>query len=186
MTNPIEWKAIPGYEGWYEASRCGKVRSLKWWHPRWGTIIDKVHELAPLWYRKGYYKVQLGTCGNTRPASRQYIHRVIYRTFHGEIPDGMTVNHIDGTHDNNHADNLELLTHAGQHHHARALGMLRNKTKTGHKKPHLTPNDVAAIRITLAASTQPLSPVIRILAGQYGVHPATIHDIKTRHTWKHI
>lgn len=37
------------------------------------------------------------------------LHRVVYRAFHGEIPEGMTVDHIDGDKTNNHKDNLQLM-----------------------------------------------------------------------------
>lgn len=186
MTNPIEWKAVPGYEGWYEASRCGKVRVLKWWHPKHGTIKDKVHELEPLWYRKGYYKVQFNSCGKTREPSRQYIHRVVYRTFHGEIPDGLTVNHKDGIHDNNHADNLELLTHQEQHTHARGLGIVCHRTKSGLKAARLTIPDVLEIRRLLAETTDPHDRLHKSLAARYGVSDSTIRFIDIRHTWRHV
>jgi hypothetical protein len=191
MPEHTEWKDIPGYEGWYQASRCGKIRRLRTIYNGQGKLpAPNVRELSPLWYRKGYYKVHLGSCGGTRPMSRQYIHRVIYRTFHGEIPEGMTVNHIDGSHDNNHADNLELATHAEQHHHARELGIIRNKTNAGHKRPTLTEDDVLTIRATLTEA--PRGPkggywyIYRTLGEQYGVNDSTICCIHTRHTWKHI
>lgn len=38
------------------------------------------------------------------------LHRVMYRAWYGEIPDGMTVDHIDNDRSNNHKDNLQLMT----------------------------------------------------------------------------
>lgn len=195
MPEHIEWRPVPGYEGWYEASRCGRVRRLRAIYNGRGLPREQVKELAPLWYRKGYRKVQFNSCGGTREPSRQYIHRVIYRTFHGEIPDGLTVNHKDGTHDNNHADNLELLSQQEQHTHARALGLLCHRTKTGLKAPTLTKDDVLAIReairVAMEKPTRAGTPRkrpfnIETLAREYGVVPTTISAIWRRIIWKHI
>ena len=40
----------------------------------------------------------------------KYIHRLVYETFIGEIPEGMVINHIDGDKLNNKLDNLECVT----------------------------------------------------------------------------
>ncbi|QIG69860.1 HNH endonuclease protein [Rhizobium phage RHph_I3_11] len=39
-----------------------------------------------------------------------FVHRIVYEAFHGEIPEDMTVDHIDNDKLNNHKDNLQLLT----------------------------------------------------------------------------
>jgi hypothetical protein len=192
MTTNLEWKAVPGYEGWYEATRCGRIRRLRSIYNGRGTTREQVKELAPLWYRKGYCKIQFNSCGGTREPSRQYIHRVIYRTFHGEIPEGLTVNHKDGTHDNNHADNLELCTHQEQHTHARTLSLAKDMNGKPH---HLTAADVLAIRAEVAAAmakpTRRGTPrkralVMTDIARRYGVADGTIGYIVKRQTWKHI
>lgn len=41
----------------------------------------------------------------------KFVHRLVYETFVGPIPDNMTINHIDGNRLNNNLNNLELLTH---------------------------------------------------------------------------
>lgn len=40
----------------------------------------------------------------------EYVHRLVYRLFRGEIPKDMEINHIDGNKQNNKIDNLELVT----------------------------------------------------------------------------
>lgn len=52
----------------------------------------------------GHYQVMLH-------GIRYQVHRVIFQIFHGEIPDGYLVDHIDGNRGNNHIDNLRLATH---------------------------------------------------------------------------
>ena len=154
---------------------------MKWVHPRWLTTVEKVRELAPLWYRKGYYKVQFNSCGKTRAPSRQFVHRVIYQTFHGDIPQGLTVNHIDGSHNNNHADNLNLLTPQEQVHHAIGQGKLVGKRKS---PSPMTQEIVADIRRILAATPAPTNRMRDVLAARYGVSNSLIRFIELRSVWE--
>ena len=47
-----------------------------------------------------------------------YIHRLVYQTFIGEIPEGYEINHIDHNKSNNHISNLELVSHSENMHKA--------------------------------------------------------------------
>ena len=47
-------------------------------------------------------------CGGKR--QHYYIHQLVYRYYVGNIPEGMTVDHIDNDKNNNHYSNLQLLT----------------------------------------------------------------------------
>lgn len=40
----------------------------------------------------------------------KYIHRIVWELFYGDIPNGMTVDHIDGNKINNKIENLQLLS----------------------------------------------------------------------------
>lgn len=40
----------------------------------------------------------------------QYVHRLVWKLFNGEIPEGYEINHIDGNKSNNKLSNLELMT----------------------------------------------------------------------------
>ncbi|MGL5013605.1 MAG: HNH endonuclease signature motif containing protein [Bacteroidales bacterium] len=44
------------------------------------------------------------------PYDNQFVHRLVYKAFHGEIPPDMTVDHIDSDRLNNHYSNLQLLS----------------------------------------------------------------------------
>lgn len=59
--------------------------------------------------KDGYLKVTV-RFGKTHTYNEP-LHRVVYRAFHGDIPSGMTVDHIDKDKSNNHKDNLQVMTY---------------------------------------------------------------------------
>lgn len=60
----------------------------------------------------------------------RFLHRKLYEAFNGKIPDGLTINHIDGNKRNNSLENLECLTIAENVRHAReVLGICSGKKK---------------------------------------------------------
>jgi hypothetical protein len=104
-----EWKSIPGYEGLYEASSLGKIRSVDrtaWnghkHHIAKGKIL-KVNYCGPM----GYGNVAL--CRNGKPKTFR-VHALVALTFHGARPEGLHVGHKDANPRNNAKDNLEYMT----------------------------------------------------------------------------
>lgn len=95
-----QWKPIKNYEGYYEVSNTGRVRSLNYRH------TGKIKELKPR-IARGYLMVTLCKEGITKSFS---VHRLVVETFIGEIPEGMVVNHKDECKTNNNVDNLEICT----------------------------------------------------------------------------
>lgn len=93
-----EWRDIVCYEGRYQVSDEGQVRSL---------ISDKVLKAHP--DRRGYLGVSLYSGGrNTR--KRKPIHVLVAESFVGPRPESLDVCHIDGDKTNNHATNLRYGT----------------------------------------------------------------------------
>ena len=59
-------------------------------------------------------------------------HRLVWRHFHGPIPDGMTINHKNGKKQDNRPENLEVMTYAEQTKHAiDVLGYHRKRDSLG-------------------------------------------------------
>lgn len=92
------WKDIPGYEGHYQASNLGRIRSLKY---------NEVRILKPGENGWGYYLVNL-YLNNVKKTSS--VHRLTWTAFNGQIPEGLEINHKDEDKTNNSLANLELVT----------------------------------------------------------------------------
>lgn len=93
------WKDIPGYEGLYQVSNCGQVRSIKNGRTR---LLSQSR-------RKGYFAVDLSKNGK---AKTQSVHRLVAMAFVPNPCNFPEVNHRDETVSNNTADNLEWCTSA--------------------------------------------------------------------------
>lgn len=93
-----EWRPVKDYEGLYEVSNFGRVRSLK---------FGKVRILKLFKNSKGYLYVDLYKDGKRKEFR---VHRLVWETFNGAIPDGMEVNHINEIKTDNSLWNLNLMT----------------------------------------------------------------------------
>jgi len=101
-----EWRDIEGYEGYYQVSNLGRVRSVdrfddRGFHQR--SCILKSTDNG-----KGYR-----TVGLTKKAKgkRVRVHRLVAHAFIPNPDNKPYVNHKDETRDNNNVDNLEWVTH---------------------------------------------------------------------------
>ena len=109
------WKDIEGYEGLYQVSNLGRVRSLdryveKAVHPGFppSTVLCKGRILKQGYCRCGYAHVCLTKKGVPNKIAR--IHRLVARAFVQGYFEGAVVNHKDENPKNNRADNLEWCT----------------------------------------------------------------------------
>lgn len=99
------WKDVIGFEGKYQVSSCGKIRSLCYR----GTM-GKVKELA-ICIRGGYFYVNLSDTKNGKRTKKYFVHRLVLCTFENKPLDySMFVNHIDENKYNNNLTNLEWCT----------------------------------------------------------------------------
>lgn len=100
MINEI-WKPIREFEGLYEVSNFGEVKSL----PRNGTIL-KPRLLIGFIDSSGYQQVLL-----TSKRFHKKIHRLVAEALIPNPDNKPCVNHIDRIKTNNHVDNLEWCTY---------------------------------------------------------------------------
>lgn len=110
-----KWKPVVGFEGMYEVSDKGSVKSLA--RPAWGKTNRFVKEkiLTSKVSRTGYEITHLRKDGkNCHPS----VHRLVAEAFIPNVESKPTVNHIDGDKLNNSVSNLEWATHKEQSDHA--------------------------------------------------------------------
>lgn len=93
------WRSIKDYEGVYEVSNTGKVRSLNY------RQTGKAKELKPTKNTNGYLKVALCKDGKIK---HYLVHRLVAKTFLGDWSLWCSdINHIDEDKTNNYSSNLE-------------------------------------------------------------------------------
>lgn len=112
------WKNIQDYEGIYECSSLGRIRSLDRYvldSKRQIYFFVKGCELKPRKNKNGYLQVSLNKKGKRKMV---YVHRIIAETFLEKIKDKNTINHIDGDKNNNCVDNLEWCTYSENNKHS--------------------------------------------------------------------
>ena len=98
-----EWRDIPGYEGWYQVSDLGNVRSRvrrgtkndpSGWTPIFGIKASRFNHRMVLLYANGGKKFKL-------------THRAVLEAFVGPCPIGMEGSHLNGDPTDNRLENLK-------------------------------------------------------------------------------
>lgn len=112
MTKEV-WKNIPGYEGKYQASNLGRIKSLErqvrgvCYHTGnefYRTVKERI--LRPGKYDKsGHVSVVLGHGQSSSP-----VHQLVAEAFLGKCPNGQEVLHVNGNPTDNRIENLRYGT----------------------------------------------------------------------------
>lgn len=184
MEQEIEiWKDIPGYEGYYQVSSIGRVKSLERKtesisprHNRSHLIIKENIRVAHI-KKLGYYEIRLQV---NKLRTNHSVHRLVAQAFIPNIENKEQVNHINGIKTDNRVENLEWATRSENVLHAFKIGLAcRKGIKNSAAK--LTETDVKEIKILLKEGFS-----IRSLSEKFKVYHSTIQKIKYNHTWKHL
>jgi hypothetical protein len=176
--NMVEiWKNICGYEGLYQVSNLGRVKSLsRHVQSNGSTRLIREQILSNNSCCNGYPHITLVGKGN-RKTTR--ISHLVASTFIGPRPIGAQVCHNDGDRKNNTLTNLRYDTcsnnHADKHLHG-----TNQEGETNHNAKFRN-LDILKIRTLLGKGEKQ-----QAIASIYGVSTVTIHKIKHGKTWKHI
>ena len=173
------WKDIPNYEGIYQASTLGNIRSLGFTHEinnQWGSTSVRYKKGRVLKHHintPGYYSVQL--CKD-KITKRIMTHRLIAITFLLNVENKREVNHKDSNRLNNNLDNLEWVTSKENTEHYIKLGRKRTPLGMDTHNAVLTEEIVKEIFMS-ELSAEKLSKTLNINKG-------TIASVKQGINWK--
>lgn len=120
----VEWRAIPEWEGLYEVSDDGQVRSLdRAILGKNGATYRKRGQLLALsGNNRGYWMVHLK---RNRARTPMTVHKAVLNAFVGPRPHGLVARHLDGNPHNNNINNLKWGTYSENGHDA--VGHGRNE-----------------------------------------------------------
>lgn len=172
MTHEI-WKPILGYEGIYEVSNMGRVRSLDRLCIGRGQRLEshKGRILCQTTLANGYKSVALRDKTHTRKSKRRTVHSLVAEAFLGPRPSKHDVMHLDGDRQNNIADNLRYGTRSENLRQTYEYG---GKTSAG----LLTREQVLTARQQLAAGR-----ATREIAQDLGVRVQVIQSLASGRTF---
>jgi hypothetical protein len=173
------WRSVVGYEGYYEVSTWGRVRSVDrvvdWYTPRWDvhttkTFRGRVLKICLLTRdAAGTYKTPTVTLSKNGKLKPRMIHQLVLTSFVGPCPEGMECCHWDGDPTNNRLDNLRWDTRKNNHADKRRHGTLL----TGERATMSRANREAKATIVIKWQSGKF-PTVETLASHMGVPVRTV------------
>ena len=165
------WKPIPGYEGLYDVSTTGNVRSYRAGAGRGMHIYTTPQtQLCPATTANGYRRVSLTDATGER--RNKVVHRLVLLAFVGPAPNGHECCHRNGIPADNHLENLRWDTRSENN-----IDSTLNGTRP-HQKLKL--HEVLEIRTLLREG----NVRHRAIAEYYGIGMPTARDIGAGRGWR--
>lgn len=169
------WRQIPGYEGLYEVSDAGEVKTVARVQTRSNGTKLTVRSIVrkPRRTSKGYLVVDLSAPGGCKTHT---VHKLVALAFIGPRPEGMELRHLNGNPQDCRLCNLQYGTRLENAADRIAHG--RQFRGEGSPMAKLTEAQVLAIR----SANQPQA----IIAKAYGVSQKLISLVRRRVIWRHV
>ena len=175
-----KWRDIPNYEGFYQVSNQGNVRSLnrmvKQNRRTDGKQLKKGKVLSPAIDKYGYSSCALSKHNKLKSIR---VHRLVAFAWLDNPNNWNEVNHKDGNKQNNNVDNLEWSTRSLNIRHAIDTGLLKYNKGDKHHQSKLTNEQVEELRITYDCA-KPL----KYYANKYGMSISAMSKIIRNETYK--
>lgn len=154
------WKPIKDFEGLYEVSNYGRVKSLsRTIHRKNGTLLGVKEKILSSWKCCEYPVVSLWKENSSKPF---YIHRLVAQAFIPNPNNYNEVNHKDEVKSNNRVDNLEWCTH----HYNSTYGTTIERNSLHTKKKPVTQYDLRGNLIANFPSALAAAKINNISQGQ--------------------
>ena len=156
-------------------------------HPYWtnygasenGSVYgSRGYELSPILHNTGYSVITVRVNGEQKQVR---VHRFIWETLVGEIPENLVINHKNGIKTDNRLCNLELVTNKENINHA--WNELDRVSVKGEDKPQAKITEAQAIDIIIMCKNGDSNKVI---GNKFGLHPNYISLIRHNKRWKHL
>ncbi len=179
MENQEIWKDVVGYEGLYQASNLGNIRSLTRFtkDKRYDVKKTLKGKLLKLTKREDGYLII--TFRKNKTAKKFRVHRLICETFIENIENKPCVNHINGNKTDNSIKNLEWCTYKENMIHAFETGLSPSGEK--HYISKLNNEQVLEIKQILKKDY-----ILKDIAKKYNVTHTCIIQIRKGKSWKSI
>jgi hypothetical protein len=103
------WKDIPSYEGLYQVSNLGNVKSLNRFVTRGGNSVFRTGNILKATFTKDYFKVVLSKDANKKTFT---VHQLVAISFLNHKIDGhkLVIDHINNNPLDNRLENLQIVT----------------------------------------------------------------------------
>ena len=166
------WRDVVGYEGIYQVSNMGRMKSIIW---RCARLIN------PCLHTGGYLILGLYKDGKRR---NHYLHVLVAQAFIPNPDNKLQINHIDGDKTNNHVENLEWTTRKENIQHSWKIGLRISRKGTANKNSKLTSEQVHYIRSHYVHHSRKFGS--RALSKMFNVDPETILNVVKYKTYKDV
>jgi len=164
-----QWRDIEGYEGLYQVSNMGRIKSLS----RKYTGKDKI--LKPHYNHEGYPMTSLSVNKKKKNFKMQ---RFIANAFIPNPENKPVTNHINGIKADIRAENLEWCTHKENTAHAIRTGLMDNSGENC----NFTKLNEFQVRVIRKCDDLTRAELAKI----FNISADNIWRIRKRYTWKHI
>ena len=152
--NGLKFRVHPVYDQ-YAASKCGKVVNID----RKAILLGKLET-------SGYLLCTV-RAKNAKVRKTVQVHRFVYECYHGIIPDGLVIDHINDDRIDNRLCNLQLLTPQEN-----SIKAAKNRGKRSPPRP--------VVAINLTTGDRHYFPSMSSAGKELGFHSARVQDICER------
>ncbi|HYG84542.1 MAG TPA: NUMOD4 domain-containing protein [Verrucomicrobiae bacterium] len=170
---PEEWRPIKGYEGLYEVSNMGRVRSKQ--RPilmkNKKTRVQRGQPMKHFISSTGYFAVRLSNQGGCR---NKLIHRLVAEAFICNPYNKPQVNHLDGDKQNPIINNLEWSTPEENMRHAYNYGLMNLPMGEGHCWHNVFGGMHPAAKSVIDTVSGHIYPSLRDAARSVGMNYSTL------------